>query len=91
MASRTTKGTDGVETPSLNELLRKLVQNRGNFAPPGWFTVSQFREKWGVKERHARSILQRMVNAKVMERKKFTIIKPKGTTANAWHYAETNR
>jgi DNA-binding MarR family transcriptional regulator len=77
-----------VATPSLNELLKQLLEKEGHTAPSGWFTSKQLLTEWGLKERHASKLLNRMVKAGLVQRKKF--IANFGTRSQmVWHYAKT--
>lgn len=92
MATRTTKGTEGVETPSLNELLRQLLEKEGKIAPQGWCTAHQLAKAWGLERRHCSRVLERMVGAGIMQRKKYVskTVGPRGVMASMWHYAKTS-
>lgn len=92
MATRTTKGTEGVETPGLNELLRQLLEKEGKIAPQGWYTANEFAKSWGLERRHCSRVLERMVGAGLMQRKKYVskTVGTRGVMASMWHYAKTS-
>lgn len=90
MATRTTKGTEGVETPSLNELLKQLLDKNGAAPPPGWFTSKHLQAEWGVGERQCNKILSRLLSAGLMQRRKFVAKVGQGKSQSIWHYAKTS-
>lgn len=89
MASRTTKGTEGVATPRLNELLKQLLDKNGSVPPPGWFTTKHLQNEWGVSERRCNKVLEKLMAAGLMQRKKFVAKVGAGKSQSVWHYAET--
>lgn len=92
MATRTTKGTEGVATPGLNELLQQLLEKEGHAPPPGWHTAGELQQAWGIDGRHCRRLLDRMVKTGLMQRKKYVskTVGPRGVMARMWHYAKTS-
>lgn len=90
MATRTTKGTEGVETPSLNELLKQLLDKNGSTPPPGWFTSKHLQAEWGLSERHCNKVIERLIAAGLMQRKKFVAKVGAGKSQSVYHYAKTS-
>lgn len=92
MATRTTKGTEGVEAPSLNSLLGKLLENQDlDFAPPGWYTTKELAESWGVHRRYAAEKIANFIEAGVMQMKLFHKTTKSKRTLLMPHYAEVKQ
>lgn len=54
--------------------------------PPGWYTLTQLRDGWGLSYSHTQRLVQRGVEAGVIAHQKFKVRTNKRGIYPTWHY-----